>query len=96
MIRGGLLSGGAVVWSMWDGYLSEPSGQRLQRALMTANVLLIQHHTSGHATPADLARLVQALRPEVVVPIHTAAPGEYAATVGGIVQPHADGTWWLV
>ena len=96
MIRDGLLSGGTVVWSMWDGYLSEPSGQRLQRALMTANVQLIQHHASGHATPVDLARLVRALRPEVVVPIHTEAPGEYAATVGGIVQPHADGTWWLV
>jgi ribonuclease J len=96
MNRDGLLNGGAVVWSMWDGYLNEPSGQRLQKALKTSNIQLIQHHTSGHATPTDLARLVQGLRPEVVIPIHTEAPGEYAATVGDIVQPHADGTWWLV
>jgi ribonuclease J len=97
LIREGLLAGGAVVWSMWDGYLDQPSGQRLRAALQSANVPLIQHHTSGHATPVDLARLVQALRPDAVVPIHTEAPDAYANTVGeGIVQPHADGAWWLV
>jgi ribonuclease J len=94
LIRDGLLTGGTVVWSMWEGYLGEPSGQRLQAALQSANVPFIQHHTSGHATPADLLRLVDALRPEVVVPIHTEALDAYASTVGDIVQPHADGTWW--
>lgn len=96
MLRDGILAGGAVVWSMWDGYLNQPSGQRLQKELKSANVPLIHHHTSGHATPADLARLVQALRPEVVVPIHTEAPDVYASAVGDKVRPHADGTWWTV
>ena len=32
LVRDGLLTGGAVVWWMWDGYLNEPSGQRLQTA----------------------------------------------------------------
>ena len=94
LIRDGLLTGGAVVWSMWDGYLGEPSGKRLQAALQSANIPLIQHHTSGHATPADLARLVNALHPDAVVPIHTEAPDAYTAIIGEIVQPHADGTWW--
>jgi ribonuclease J len=96
LIRDGLLTGGAVVWSMWDGYLDQPNGQRLQAALQSANIPFIQHHTSGHATPADLVRLVKALRPDAVVPIHTEAPDAYASTVGDIVQPHADGTWWTV
>ena len=96
LIRDGLLSGGAVVWSMWDGYLEEPSGQRLQKVLQSANVPLIQHHTSGHATPADLVRLVDAMKPDVVVPIHTEALDAYASAVGEVVQPHADGTWWTV
>ena len=96
LIKAGLLNGGAVVWSMWDGYLGEPSGQRLQATLQAANIPLIQHHTSGHATPADLLRLVDALRPEAVVPIHTEAPDAYASTIGELVQSHADGTWWLV
>jgi ribonuclease J len=96
LIRDGLLTGGAVVWSMWDGYLNQPSGQRLKTALRSANVPLIRHYTSGHASPADLVRLVQALRPEAVVPIHTNAPDAYATTVGEIARPHADGTWWTV
>ena len=83
-----------MVWSMWDGYLDEPSGQRLHAALQAANTPLIQHHTSGHATPADLLRLVRALRPDAVVPIHTEAPDAYAATIGDLVQFHPDGTWW--
>ena len=96
LILDGLLTGGAVVWSMWDGYLKEPSGQRLQTALEPANIPLIQHHSSGHATPADLVRLVEALRPDVVVPIHAEALDAYASAVGEVVQPHADGTWWTV
>ena len=96
LIRDGLLTGGAVVWSMWDGYLDQPSGSQLQTALQAANVPLIHHHTSGHATPGDLVRLVQALRPGAVVPIHTDAPDAYATTIGDVVHPHADGTWWTV
>ena len=94
LVREGLLTGGAVIWSMWDGYLDQPSGQRLRTVLKSADVPLIQHHTSGHATPADLARLVHALKPDAVVPIHTEAPETYATTIGELVQPHADGTWW--
>jgi len=96
MIREALLTEGAVVWSLWDGYLNQPSGQRLQAALQSADVPLIQHHASGHATPADLARLVQALRPATVVPIHTEAPDAYASLVGEIVEAHRDGAWWTV
>jgi ribonuclease J len=96
MVRDGLLTGGAVVWSMWDGYLDQPSGQRLQTTLQSANVPLVKHHTSGHATLADLARLVQALRPDAVVPIHTEAPDAYAHAIGESVEMHADDTWWTV
>ena len=96
LLRAGLLTDGAVIWSMWDGYLNQPSGQRLQAALKSANVPLIHHHTSGHASPTDLARLVHALKPDSVVPIHTEAPSAYGAAVGGNVQPHPDGAWWAV
>jgi hypothetical protein len=36
------------------------------------------------------------MKPDVVVPIHTEAPDAYVSTVGEIVQPHPDGTWWTV
>ncbi len=96
LLREGLLEGGAVVWSMWDGYLHEASGLRLQAALRGADVPLVHHHTSGHASTQDLAQLVAALHPRVVVPIHTDAPDEYAAAIGPLVQARADGVWWPV
>ena len=34
-------------------------------------------HTSGHASIKDLARLVQAVNPGLLVPIHTFYPEDY-------------------
>ena len=36
-------------------------------------------HTSGHATTKDLQRLVEALQPKKIVPVHTTCPESYAA-----------------
>lgn len=93
MVRTGLLMPeSAVVWSLWDGYLSEPSGQRLQKVLADVGLELIHHHTSGHATTADLARLVDAISPGRVVPIHT----EHPTDGPGDLDIRTDGEWWPV
>lgn len=96
MLRDGILAGGAVVWSMWEGYLAEPSGQRLQEMLANANVPLIHHHVSGHASVTDLKRLCDALAPDWVVPIHTESPNLYSSTFGRPVRAEGDGEWWTV
>jgi ribonuclease J len=96
MLRDGVLAGGAVVWSMWEGYLAEPSGQRLQRLLADANVPLVHHHVSGHAGVTDLKRLCDALAPDWVVPIHTESPSLYSSTFGRPVRAEGDGAWWTV
>ena len=64
----------AVVWSMWEGYLSEPSGQRLASLLESHGVPLVHAHTSGHAGLADLSRLITAMQPTRLIPIHTEHP----------------------
>lgn len=88
---------GAVVWSLWDGYLTDPSGHRMQHRLGEAGVPLVHHHTSGHASTDDLKRLVDALDPDVVVPIHTEHPESYSPAVAGDeVRQRADGQWWSV
>lgn len=95
LLRGGVLAGGAVVWSLWHGYLTQPSGQRLVQLLQHAGVPLYEHHTSGHATLADLQRLASAFGSARLVPIHSEATdrfGDYFVSV----EPHADGTWWEV
>ena len=82
LIHTGALNGGAVVWSMWDGYLDKPSGVRLRRLLDGAGIPLIKRHTSGHAGVADLKLLVDAIAPDRLVPIHTEAPTMYESTFG--------------
>lgn len=89
----GILDGGVAVWSLWSGYLQEPSGQRLQALLDEHEVPLVEHHTSGHASITDLRRLVDAVKPERVVPIHTAGAQQYAQHFTG-TSAHADGDWW--
>lgn len=84
---------GVVVWSLWDGYLDDPGGRRLQATLAATGVEFVQHHTSGHASEADLARLVAAIAPHRVVPIHTEHPEAYPA---GNLERQPDGQWWAV
>lgn len=88
-------SEGIAVWSLWDGYLSEPSGLRLQAMLEEHGVTMVHVHTSGHASVADLRRLVDALAPARVVPIHSEA-GERFTELFPRVEAHADGEWWEV
>jgi ribonuclease J len=52
-------------------------------------------HSSGHAGIADLQRLVAALAPGKVVPIHSAAGDRFRELFAG-VERHADGEWWPV
>lgn len=87
---------GAVVWSMWDGYLAERSGVALQEQLAAAGVPLVHHHTSGHARPEQLVELVSAMKPGRVVPIHTSAPGDLVALTGWSGQLPDDREGWSV
>ena len=86
---------GAAAWSLWDGYLREPSGVTLTRLLEDHGVPLTHVHTSGHASVADLRRLVTALDPKRVVPIHSEAANRFADLFPR-VEPHPDGIWWEV
>jgi ribonuclease J len=67
----GCLAGAAAIWSMWTGYLGEPSGVKLQSFLSEHGIPLLVHHTSGHAPTKDLQRLARAIAPGPVVPIHS-------------------------
>ena len=95
LLRRGVLGGGVVVWSMWPGYLRDPSGTRLRASLEAADVPLVLDHASGHASVPDLQRLVTALNPSAVVPIHTEGAQHYAELFGG-VETRDDGEWWDV
>jgi ribonuclease J len=91
----GALIGARAIWSLWTGYLREPSGVALQAFLGQQHIPLEVHHTSGHASVADLQRLARALAPRRLVPIHSLAGHRFGDHFDRVdVQP--DGAWWDV
>ncbi|MDA9982978.1 MBL fold metallo-hydrolase [Gammaproteobacteria bacterium] len=90
-----ILDQAQVVWSMWPGYLENDSGQRFKDWLKTLSIPLVVHHSSGHAYVPDLQRLVDALAPARVVPIHSFA-GDRFEEFFARVERRADGEWWDV
>lgn len=93
--RASALEGASAIWSMWPGYLEEPSGSRLKVFLAERSIPMSINHTSGHASISDLQRLVKAVAPARVVPIHTFDPGGFDALFEG-VEHRGDGEWWDV
>ena len=69
--RANCLSGARAIWSLWEGYLKEATGQELQSTLNAKGIPLKVIHTSGHASVKDLKRLAAAVAPKSLVPIHT-------------------------
>jgi ribonuclease J len=78
---------------MWSGYLAGASERRMRQAFTDHGVTLEVHHVPGHAYVRHLRRLVDAVRPERVIPIHTAEPSRYASLFPR-VEAHANRAWW--
>lgn len=94
LLRAGVLTArGLAVWSLWEGYLDEPAGVRLSGMLTAGEVELVHVHTSGHASVADLRRLVTALAPKRVVPIHSEGGDRFTELFARVDRQH-DGVWW--
>lgn len=63
------LQDASFIYSMWSGYLK--SNPRFKEFTDQYKVPMKIIHTSGHAYLHDLKRLVDAMKPRMVVPIHT-------------------------
>jgi ribonuclease J len=60
------------IYSMWPGYFEKsPSLKKLKEYFENHNINCTILHTSGHAKLSDLKRLVEALNPEMIIPIHS-------------------------
>lgn len=87
----GCLDGGKLIYSMWPGYLDRSVPDLRQWA--TRNGMAFEViHTSGHADAQDLRRLVAAVSPRRLVPIHTLAPDRFNS-LGAKLQRISDGIW---
>jgi ribonuclease J len=93
--RANALSGARLIYSMWEGYLKEAYGARVERWAGRLDIPFTRLHTSGHAGPADLKRFAEALAPRVLVPIHSFQPESYGRLFPRVAA-HGDGEWWEV
>lgn len=69
-----------LIYSMWDGYLN-PHGTSYNKELAEMvhrwNGIIL--HTSGHATPSTIAKVIETVRPqEAIIPIHTERREEFS------------------
>lgn len=83
------------IFSQWEGYWDNAAYDGLRAWLTVHQIPKVSIHTSGHASPFDLKRFVDALAPLKVVPIHSFRPERYADLFER-VEPHPDGEWWDV
>jgi ribonuclease J len=71
----------SVIYSMWRGYLKKeynPSGYKKLRELQNnPKINFVYIHSSGHAFIKDLQRFATALKPKILIPIHTEHPDDF-------------------
>ena len=71
------IDGGNLVYSLWEGYLQKPVTAKFIDYLTDRRFTLHKIHTSGHADIPALKQMVDAIKPEYIVPIHTFSGSEY-------------------
>lgn len=81
---------GLYLYSQWKGYSCQPREQAFREMLIQRDFRVHHIHTSGHATRDDLRRLVKALSPSILIPIHTEKPEEFEG-LGGVPRIVHDG-----
>jgi len=75
---------GCFIYSMWDGYKTKPGRTKDFLDFIAGKKMpIIDIHTSGHADLLGLKRLVEAVNPKHIVPIHTFESKQYAELFNG-------------
>ena len=68
------LKNGLFIYSLWSGYRENDYQRDFEKTLEKQGFTLDSLHTSGHASVADIRRVILGLSPKQIVPIHTMSP----------------------
>ena len=66
-----------LVKSIWDGYWGEPNIERFRSWVEEHCEQVKDIHSSGHADTKSLQRIVEHIRPQTIIPIHTDSPSSF-------------------
>ena len=72
------LEGGNLIYSMWEGYLKKPDTKKFIEYLENRGCTIHNIHTSGHADIDTLKKMIEAIKPKNIVPIHTFNGADYS------------------
>jgi ribonuclease J len=76
---------GCFIYSMWSGYKTQSGKDKNFLDFIAGKGMpIIDIHTSGHADLPGLRRMVEAVKPKHIVPIHTFEGDRYAELFPGI------------
>ncbi|HRW25401.1 MAG TPA: MBL fold metallo-hydrolase [Spirochaetia bacterium] len=67
----------AFIYSLWNGYLEDARQREFVAFMAEKGASLHTIHTSGHADARAIADVIAALKPRVIIPVHTENPGRF-------------------
>lgn len=62
---------GVLVYSFWSGYKEQPEMKEFIKTCEVLGLKIITLHTSGHADEHAIQKLIKAVKPKNIIPIHT-------------------------
>ena len=66
-----------LIKSIWNGYWDEPNTERFRHWVEEHCEQVKDIHSSGHADTKSLQRIVEHIRPQTIIPIHTDSPSSF-------------------
>ena len=86
------ITGGNLIYSLWKGYLKKKDTKDFIDYLKSREFNVDEDiHTSGHADVDTLKAMVGAIKPRLLIPIHTFEPDKYKSTFNVPVKELEDG-----
>ncbi|SDM56241.1 MBL fold metallo-hydrolase [Acetanaerobacterium elongatum] len=71
---------GLLVYSMWGGYKMQPEMKAFLDECKRLGLRIVDLHTSGHADPDTIKRVIEWTNPKEIIPIHTENPAWFSKT----------------
>ena len=68
-----------LIKSIWGGYWDESNTERFRRWVEEHCEAVKDIHSSGHADTQSLQRIVEHIRPQTIIPIHTDSPSSFSS-----------------